>query len=173
MIGFLGQTATSAPEGNEGVANLDGGYDFHHGAMTFGPLAGVQYTHLTVDGYDETGSIADLSVNDQSADSLRSRLGGRFSYAFSDCGITFTPHLDASWQHEFMDQSRGITSQFNGGLGSFSVATVNPSRDSALVDAGLDAEINCSVTVFADYQAQAGQENYFGQSVQAGVKVGF
>lgn len=173
VIGFLGQAANSAPEGNEGVANLDGGYDFHQGAWTFGPLAGLQYTHLTVDGYNENGSIADLSVNEQDADSLRSRLGGRVSFKFSHCGINFTPHLDASWQHEFMDQGRGITSQFNGGLGSFSVRTSDPSRDSALADMGLDAEINHTVTAFADYQIQAGQDNYFGQSVQGGVKIGF
>jgi uncharacterized protein YhjY with autotransporter beta-barrel domain len=173
-IAFLGQDATSAPEGNEGVANLDGGYDFHRGALTFGPLAGIQYTHLTVDGYNESGSVADLSVNEQDSDSLRSRLGGRISFTYSHCGVNFTPHLDASWQHEFMDQSRGITSQFEGtGLGSFSVKTENPSRDSALVDAGLDAQIDQTWTAFADYEVQAGQENYFGQSVQAGVKIGF
>jgi uncharacterized protein YhjY with autotransporter beta-barrel domain len=173
VIGFLGQTATSAPEGNEGTANLDGGYDFHHGPWTFGPLAGLQYTHLTVDGYNESGSVADLSVNEQQSDSLRSRLGGRVSFDYSHFGVQFTPHLDASWQHEFLDQSRGINSQFNGGSGSFNVQTTNPSRDSALVDAGLDAAINQTIDVFADYTVQAGQENYFGQSVQGGVRIGF
>jgi outer membrane autotransporter protein len=88
--------------------------------------------------------------------------------------MTFTPHLSASWQHEFMDQSRGITSQFDGvGAGSFVVNTSNPSRDSALADLGLDAQIDKTWTVFADYTVQAGQSNYFGQSVQAGVKIGF
>jgi outer membrane autotransporter protein len=174
VIGFLGQTANSAPEGNEGVANLDGGYEFHQGALTYGPIAGIQYTHLAVDGYTENGSDADLNVNEQNADSLRSRLGGRVSYQFSHYGLTFAPHLDASWQHEFMDQSRGITSQFDGaGLGSFSVETTNPSRDSALADVGMNVEINRTVTAFVDYQVQAGQENYFGQSVQGGVKIGF
>jgi autotransporter-associated beta strand protein len=173
VISFLGQTANSAPEGNEGTVNLDGGYDFHPGAWTFGPLAGLQYTHLTVDGYQEGGSAADLTVNEQQSDSLRSRLGGRVSFTYSHCGINFTPHLDASWQHEFMDQSRGITSQFTGSIGSFTIQTTNPSRDSALVDVGLDAEINKTITVFTDYTVQAGQENYFGQSVQAGVKIGF
>jgi uncharacterized protein YhjY with autotransporter beta-barrel domain len=173
VIGFLDQTATSAPQGNEGVASLDGGYEFHHGHLTYGPLAGIQYTHLSVDGYSEGGSAADLTVNDQEADSLRSRLGGRVSYNFTGGGVIFTPHLDASWQHEFMDQSRGITSQFNSGLGSFDVRTINPSRDSALVDAGLDAALNSTVTIYADYIAEAGQENYFGQSVQGGIKIGF
>ncbi len=173
-IGFLDQTASSAPEGNEGVANIGGGYDFHRGALTFGPIAGLQYTHLTVDGYSETGSVADLNVNDQQDDSLRSRLGGRISYAFSHCALTFRPHLDATWQHEFMDQSRGITSQFGGaGLGSFSVRTDSPQRDFAMATVGLDADINQTVTAFAEYMVQAGQDNYFGQSVQAGVKIGF
>ncbi|HEY0256156.1 MAG TPA: autotransporter outer membrane beta-barrel domain-containing protein, partial [Candidatus Methylacidiphilales bacterium] len=174
VIPILGQTASSAPEGNEGVANLDGGYDFHQGALTFGPLAGIQYTHLSVDGYNESGSAVDLNVNDSGSDSLRSRLGGRISYALSHGGITFTPHLDASWQHEFLDQSRGITSDFNDfGGGSFSVRTENPSRESVLLDAGLNAQIDQTFTAFLDYEVQAGQENYFGQSVQAGVKIGF
>jgi T5SS/PEP-CTERM-associated repeat protein/autotransporter-associated beta strand protein len=174
-IGALNGTAHSSPTGDQIVGNLDGGYDFHRGAWTFGPTLGVQYVHLDVDGYDETGlSAGDLSVNDNQSDSLRSRLGGRVSYAFQGLGVTFVPHLDASWQHEFLDQSRGITSQFDGlGAGSFSVQTQNPSRDSALADLGLDAQINKTWTVFADYTVQAGQENYFGQSVQAGVKIGF
>ncbi len=173
VVGFIGQTANSAPEGDEGVANLDGGYDFHHGALTFGPLVGLQYTHLTVNGYNESGSIADLSVNEQQSDSLRSRLGGRVSYRFNDSGIAITPHFDVAWQHEFMDQSRGITSQFSFGGGSFAVSTPNPSRESALANVGVDADICRTVTVFTDYTAQAGQDNYFGQSVQAGVKIGF
>jgi len=73
-----------------------------------------------------------------------------------------------------MDQSRGITSQFSDvGAGSFTVNTSNPSRESALVDVGVDAQINNTLTVFTDYSALAGQSNYFGQSVQAGVKIGF
>jgi outer membrane autotransporter protein len=42
-----------------------------------------------------------------------------------------------------------------------------------MVDFGLDADIDRNITVFADYEANAGQDNYFGQSIQAGVKVGF
>jgi uncharacterized protein YhjY with autotransporter beta-barrel domain len=173
VITFLGNTATSTPEGNEGVADLDGGYDFHCGTLKYGPLAGVTYTHLTVDGYQESGSpLADLTVQDDQADSLRSRLGAHLSYALTCGGINITPHLEAAWQHEFMEQARGINSSLASG-GDFSVVTPNPSRDSAIVDVGVDADINRTVSVFVDYLAQAGQTDYFGQSVQAGVKIGF
>jgi uncharacterized protein YhjY with autotransporter beta-barrel domain len=174
-ISFLAETANSATQGNEGVANIDGGYDFHQGALTYGPLAGLQYTHLSVNSYSESGApLADLNVQDQESDSLRSRLGGRVSYTLNFCGLCFQPHLEATWQHEFMDQSRGITSQFeSAGLGSFSVTTENPSRDFALADVGFDLKINRSITAFTDYEVEAGQANYFGQSVQAGITIGF
>ena len=175
QFGGLTGTAQSNPDGDQIVGNLDGGYDFHQGHLTFGPTAGVQYVHLEVDSYNEYGlPAADLNVNDDQADSLRSRVGGHLSYAMKSGGVVYTPHFAASWQHEFLDQSRGITSQFDGlGAGSFVVQTQSPSRDSALLDMGLDAEINKTITVFGDYTVQAGQSNYFGQSIQAGVKVGF
>lgn len=73
-----------------------------------------------------------------------------------------------------MGQSRGITSQFtSAGAGSFAIVTPNPSRDSALIDCGLDADLNGHAAIFIDYTAQAGQSNYFGQSIQLGVKIGF
>jgi uncharacterized protein YhjY with autotransporter beta-barrel domain len=175
-VEFLHQTADGSTDGNEGVVDLDGGYDFHHGALTYGPLAGLQYTHLTVNSFGETGSLADLDVNQDQSDSLRSRLGFELSYAICTPTLCITPHLSASWQHEFMDESRGITSQFNSfGGGDFAVRTPGDggSQDSALVDLGLDAHVNKTLSVFGDYMIQAGQDNYFGQSIQAGVKIGF
>ena len=174
-IGALAGTASSSPNGNQIVGNLDGGYDFHRGPWTFGPTLGLQYVHLTVDGYSETGVPgANLDVNENQSDSLRSRLGARVNYAAQAGGVTFIPHASASWQHEFMDQSRGVTSQLDGiGGGFFSVQTAAPSRESVIADVGLDAQLDQTWTVFADYSVQAGQSNYFGQSVQAGVKIGF
>jgi outer membrane autotransporter protein len=173
-IAFLNQTADGASTGNEGLVDLDGGYDFHSGAWTFGPVAGLQYTHLTVNGYTEQNSDASLAVDEDQSDSLRSRLGGTVRFDCRECGVTFSPHLTATWQHEFMDQSRGLTSsftQFSGG--SFDVRTQGASQDSALIDIGLDAKVDDSITVFGDYVVQAGQDNYFGQSLQAGVRVNF
>ncbi len=89
-------------------------------------------------------------------------------------GLTLTPRASAAWQHEILDNSRGIGSQFSGMSGSgFTVETNNPERDSALLSMGLDVDITKTVTLFADYIAQVGQEHYLAQSIQAGVKVGF
>ena len=94
--------------------HLDGGYDFHAGAFTYGPLAGIQYAHVDVNGFTEDGAQslgADETVAKQETDSLRSRLGGTVSYLFQFGSFVLTPHLSASWQHEFMDGSRGIDAQ--------------------------------------------------------------
>ncbi len=174
-IGAFNGTANSSPGGGQVVANLDGGYDFHRGPWTFGPTLGLQYVHLNVDGYTETGLPgANLTVNSNEADSLRSRLGGDVRYSIQGAGVLFTPHLSASWQHEFFDSSQGITAGFAGaGPGTFVTNTPNASRDSALAGAGLDVQLDKTWTVFADYTAQVGQSNYFGQSIQGGVKIGF
>ncbi len=173
-VTFLGQTASSAPKGNEGLVDLDGGYDFSGGSWTIGPVSGLQYTRLSLNGYNETGSLADLQVNAQNADSLRSRLGAQAANTWCLGNIVLRPHLAATWQHEFMDQARGITSRFDGeDLPSFTVRTETPQREFALLDAGMTAGVSNTTTVFAEYMTQVGQANYFGQSIQAGVRIQF
>jgi outer membrane lipase/esterase len=174
-IGSFQQTPSGAPEGDEELANLDGGYDFHHKGFTYGPTLGFQYIHWNMDSFSETGGCStDLAVQNQDTDSFRSRLGGHVSYAVEKYGIVYTPYLDASWQHEFLDDSRTITSSFTTlNSSTFTVVTDNPSRDSAIVVVGLNVDLNETATAFTDYAMQAGQEDYFGQQVQAGMKFAF
>ena len=166
-----------ATSGNQGSANLTGGYEFQRGGFKFGPVASLQYVHLSIDSIQEQGPTA-LSIADQSQDSLRSQLGveGRFvAEVKTPLGpMTLTPHVSVSWQHEYMESSGGITSQFTGtGGGSFITQTQNPDRDAAFIDAGLDATICQNITLFLDYETQVGQRNYFAQSAEGGVKIGF
>jgi uncharacterized protein with beta-barrel porin domain len=174
-ISALGGSANGSTTGNQYGADLDGGYEFHSGNLTFGPTAALQYVHLDINSFTEGGPGA-LDINDENADSLRSRLGGQVRYNWSWYGgkVTATPYLGASWQHEYLDNSSGITSQFDGaGLGSFTVNTTSPDRDSALITAGLDTQWNSALNLFVDYQVQAGQSDFFAQSIMGGVKVSF
>jgi uncharacterized protein with beta-barrel porin domain len=178
-FGSFNETANGAPNGDQETANLDGGYEFHSKdkAWTYGPTAGLQYTHLGVGAFTEGGGCSsDLSVQNEAADSLRSRFGGRISYAMFDNSnrAIFTPYIDASWQHEWLAGSRNITSSFHEVSGdSFTVTTPSTSRDSALLVAGFDADITKNLTLFSNYAVQVGESDYFGQSIQAGLKIGF
>jgi outer membrane autotransporter protein len=172
-IGALSGTNHGAPDGNQYVGNLTGGYEFQSGGFKFGPIASVQYVNLGINSFSEQGPTA-LNVANESAESFRTQLGMEARYAIQTGSILLTPHASATWQHECLDDSRGITSQFNQvGAGSFTVQTTRPDRDSAFIDVGLNADVARDVTLFTDYQTEAGQDNFFAQSVQAGVKIGF
>jgi outer membrane autotransporter protein len=172
-IGTLNGTNHGAPQGSQYVGNLTGGYEFQSGAFKFGPIASLQYVNLGINSFSEDGPTA-LNVQNQSDESLRSQFGLEARYAVRAGSVNLTPHASATWQHEFLDDSRGITSQFNQiGAGSFTVQTTDTEHDSAFLDVGLNADVVRNVTLFTDYQTQVGQEHYFAQSVQAGVKVGF
>ena len=176
-IPFLNSNATGSPTGNQYNTDFDGGYELHCKALTYGPVASLLYVHEDIGGFTETGAGgANLAINTQAIDSLRSRLGAqaRYRFHFND-SITIDPHILATWQHEYLQNSgQSISGQFAGFGGSpFSVNTSKVYRDAAFVDAGLDTEFNNAVLLFLDYQAQAGQDNYFAQSVQSGVRVSF
>jgi len=175
-ISFAGETASSHPSGQQYVGDLDFGYDFHPDKhWVVGPTVGVTYTHLNIDSFTETGAPgANLAVNSQSADSLRSRLGGHVIYQTNTGDVLLQPNLTAMWQHEYLDSSSGITSSFNDFSSSpFTINTAAPSRDSALIGCGLTATLNNSMTLYLNYLADVGAGDYFAQSVIGGFKARF
>jgi len=175
IIPGVNRTASGSTGGNQFGADIDGGYEFHRKNWTFGPSVGLTYVNMGIENFNETGAgAANLNINNQSADSLRSRLGGTVRYAAKIGSLVLTPHLSAFWQHEFLDDPALITSAFQGlPGGTFSVQTPRGDSDTALLGFGIDAELNKTVTLFVDYQAEAGGSTFFGQSASAGVKIGF
>ena len=171
------QAASGKANGGQVQGDLDGGYDFHPMQnLTAGPIAGAQYVHLGVSGFDETGAPgADLSLGDENADSFRSRLGFHVDYVTRIAKVAVLGvDVRAEWQHEFLDDSRGISAGFIGsGLNNFSVQTRLPERDAALVGLGLNLTLQDRLTLFVDYDVQAGQEDYLEQSIKGGLRFSF
>ncbi len=175
-ISILGENASSHPTGQQYVGDVDFGYDFHPSRnWIVGPTLGVTYTHLDIDSFTETGAPgADLAVQDQSADSLRSRLGGHVIFQTNTGDVLLQPNLTAMWQHEYLDNGSGITSSFNDFSSSpFTIETAAPSRDSALVGIGMTATLSNSMALYLNYLADVGASNYFAQSVVGGFKARF
>jgi uncharacterized protein with beta-barrel porin domain len=175
----FGSIARSTPDGDEITAGATGAYDFRVARhVILSPEIGVDYTHLDVDSFSETGGGAfNLNVGDRDADSLRSHVGGRATATF-DCGpVTLSPQINAAWYHEFLDNEDGVTTGISGApaLGSFLVSTNSPQRDFALVGAGLSAvPKDCqNVTIFLNYDAQVGQSDFMANTVDGGVRIGF
>lgn len=175
IIPGVDRTADGSTSGNQFGINADGGWEYRTGGWVLGPSAGLTYVNLGIDSFNESGAdSADLNVDNQSYESLRSRLGGNVRYQAKLGSAIITPHFSAFWQHEYLNDSKGITSQFQvPGISSFTVDTTSPSRDSALLGAGVDADLNDMVTLFLDYQAIVGAGDFFGQSADGGVKLAF
>ena len=170
-------TANGSTNGNQATANLDGGYDWNlTDRLTLGPVLGVQYVHLDVDGFNEIGaSGADLAVNSQSMDSLQSRVGVRADYHLLTLATSsFAAEIHAAWQHEYLNDSRGIGANFIGdGLAPFSVQTAPPLRDAAVVGLGLNFTFHNRLTLFAEYELELWRASYFEQTVNGGARISF
>ena len=171
----VNRTAHGDTDGLNFGANLDGGYEFHSGAWTYGPALGLTYQHMDMNNFTEDGAVAaNLAINDWSTDSLRSRFGGTVRYAGRVADVVLTPHLSAFYQHEFLNDDTQIISHFAGlPGGGFTVDLPSGDSDNALLDFGLDAEITRNVTLFLDYETEVGGDTFFGQAATGGVKVSF
>jgi outer membrane lipase/esterase len=174
-FGDLFRRAHSETDGGQVNASIGGGKDFRWGPLTIGPSGSLQYVHLGVDGFTEKGADSlNLRVRDQEQDSLRLAVGGRLSHAFKFSWGNLAPEFRAKYLHEFLDGSRGITSQFYGsGAGAFTVHAGERGRDSALLGAGLTATVKRNIQAYVNYDANLGSRNYNAHGVMGGFRIKF
>jgi len=176
-LGPLNGTATSDPTGQQYSVNLDLGYDFHPTKQwTFGPIGGITYSHLYIDKFTESGvPAANLTMNSQSADSLRTRLGGHVEYLTKVGNIVLQPNLTGMWQHEYITDNPNFTGNYQ--LYSSPVPLTLPyaqgASDSALLGCGLTATLDSSMAFYLNYLADVGGDGFLAQSIIAGVKGSF
>ena len=170
----LGGIAQGSTDGAEFDGLLSTGYESHQGALTIGPVASLQYTHVGIDGFNEAGSLAPLNVLSQSQDSLRSKMGFRLSYDWKVRGVTVTPGMSAGWQHEYLNSAFALDSQFANGAGSvFTVRGPAFGRDSIVVDGGVSVQWTPRIATYLYYYGELGRTNYQLNSVTGGVRLSF
>ncbi len=104
--------ANAKPGGNHFSARLSSGYDFGANSLSIGPIAGIRYTKVNINGYTEqNGDILNLNVNPQQADSLLFDLGAQISYPFNASFGTIAPYFSASYERELVDNNRLIVTE--------------------------------------------------------------
>ena len=170
----LGGLATGGTEGSEWSAFIGGGYDFHFGPLTVGPIASLQYTDVGIDSFGEKGSLAPLAIRSSSAESLRSDVGFRLFYQWQIGKILVEPSLKAAWEHEYKYSALPITAGFAGIPGP-SATFFGPSEghDSTVVSAGVSVQLTQAITTYVDYDGQLGRGNYDSNAVTGGVRISF
>ncbi|MDR1145495.1 MAG: autotransporter domain-containing protein, partial [Verrucomicrobiales bacterium] len=166
--------AKGAATGVEGNFALDAGHEWAFGNLRVGPALAVHYDYIAVDGFQEAGANAlDLNVHDQSVHALRSLLGVRADYTWKlDPTLAVTPYASARWRHEYLNNGHVIGANFDGG-DTFSVRTTAPARDSALINAGVNVELDQTAAIYLDYQGDVGRGDYDSHAIFGGIRLKF
>ena len=166
--------ASGNTEGAELSTFISGGYDFHLGLLTVGPVAALQYTYANIDGFSESGSLAPMQIQSGTANSLRSDVGFRLFYQWQVGKVIIEPSLKAAWEHEYLYSALPITAEFANIPGPTATFT-GPAEghDSAIVSAGVSVQWTPALTTYVNYDGQLGRSNYDSNAVTGGVRISF
>jgi outer membrane autotransporter protein len=153
VVGPLVRTASGSFNGSAWAAHVETGYTLASGIT---PMAALSWLRQTQDAYDEQGAGAlNLSVPGQRSESLRSMLGARAAHSFQATGVQWTIEGRAAWAHEFNDPvaaSARLAGDPTAAI--FSVTGPAVPRDSALIGAGISAELKRDLSFYADVSAE-------------------
>src|ERR1700737_3808396 len=102
-------TITSNPDGTSFVAAGKVGYLFDAGKSQVGPIGGLTYARVRVNGYTETGDpVLTLTVGPQTAEALIGRGGVQFRIPFVVNGRVINPYLNLTAEDEYIGNARLI-----------------------------------------------------------------
>lgn len=144
--------ANSHPETDVRVATFNLGYAFGSQKLTIEPFVAAEYLDATVDAFDEERSINllsndgvstrfDLSISEQTFDSLDTALGLRFQYVVTPRFGVIVPYLTLEAHRELADDARTITAGYAAiadilGTRTFVVPTDAPDEHYTVASAG-------------------------------------
>lgn len=131
----------AAYDGKQFTAFATTGRHFYvaDGLSVVTPYAGLQYTRLTVDGYDESGDPAlNLNVDGQTYDFVESSLGLKLAReTMLSGGRLLRPEFHVEWQHAFGDNQMSNQAMFATGGPAFTTDGKTQERDAFNVGGGV------------------------------------
>jgi outer membrane autotransporter protein len=175
-VASVNRTASATTTGWQYSFNGGTGYDFSAGPFVATPYFRVDYLHLAVAGYTESGADGlNLKVKSQTVESLLTVLGGRLSYAFSTPFGVLVPQVRGEWRHENLGGQYSIQAQFAADPTNtiFSVPTDTADRNYFAVGAGLSALLAKGVSAFVDFETILGLQNVTNYGFTGGIRVSF
>ncbi|MFA5338821.1 MAG: autotransporter domain-containing protein [Candidatus Omnitrophota bacterium] len=129
-VGAIRRIANSSYRGQQYSVLFDGGYTFKTKQVNITPIASLQYIHLHIQSYTETGADAlNLSVASQDYDLLETGLGAKLDRSFDVSYGRMIPEVHVKWLYDAITDKQATTSTFSGGGGSFATNGFTPARN--------------------------------------------
>lgn len=146
------------------------GYDFFSGAVTHGPVVGVEVQSVGVNAFTESGSFTSLGFSNIGRNSVVSALGYRASMIL---GI-WKPFAQVTYNHEFDSLDREVTATLTSMVApSYSLPMVRLGRDWASATLGSTVSLGSDLTGLAAFTAQLGQARTTSYGGRMGVSYAF
>ena len=101
---------SASPDGNHWIAGAKAGYLMSLGDVRIGPVAGLDYARVRVDGYTENGDPAlTLNVGSTRYNSLRGSIGAELRGDFAGGGIQLRPYGALVLEKELSGGNRSVS----------------------------------------------------------------
>lgn len=173
VTGF--RSATANTSGNQFSIRLNTGYNFGRDQLSVGPMIGVRYAKININGYSErNGSILNLNVSNQEANSVILNVGAQLSYDFRSPSATVTPFIAANYEREFANGSREIVTELAGQPGIPNrTRTGEPDRDFIRLSAGVQTQFANNLSVGVGYETILGKRDVSDHFIQARIRYQF
>lgn len=136
------------------------------------PLALVNYQHISIDGYTETGSTANQSVGFDDMDILELGVGAVAEWDLKDSSNNVVrPSVEVGYRYDVIGDEVQASSTFTGGGASFSTNGADPAQSAFNAGLGLTYELenNWAFTADYDYQVKSDYDAH-SASLRAGYK---
>jgi len=151
---------------------LRGGSDFKIGQFTTGPVVGAIFQETHIDGFTETGTtgVTALSFDSQTRESQVTQLGWRGSIELGK----WKPFAEATWNHEWNDDDRTVTTTLTSVLApSYTTMATPVASDWGNATVGVSYKISPKIMLWGSFSEVFGSSEYTNYGGELGLSVSF
>ena len=140
------------------------------GCFKQGPVVGLAWQRVEVDGFTEKGSFTSLSFGDQSRNSTIASIGYK---ATTHCG-TFRPFAEAIYNQELASTGHDVTATLTTSAApSYRMPGVELDKRWGTARLGANVVLGPGVTGLAAFSIDAGQSDFVNYGAQVGINFAF
>lgn len=152
-VGSIADQAKGDFDGQQYTIKVGAGYKLDvEGGLNVTPKASARYNITTIDAYSETGSTANLRVDNDDIHRFEIATGVDLNYPIIDGSVTYIPSLSVGVSYDLVGDEQETKNNFTG---ASSTVFTNKGADVAQVEfelgAGLDILAQDNLTVSFDY----------------------